>query len=151
MKTAQADFRFPVLGFTTDSDVWGMRGLDSLTTCGPRTLAEDMQVGMELVDAAGRRWIVRSVQRNGRAGSLLSRLLSAPAQFRIEHELEPLAPMSLTDVQARVCAAMRAHPDFWCEEEERDTVLPARLADVNAVATIADIHEVLGLDSFHAY
>jgi len=46
---------------------------------------------------------------------------------------------------------MRAHPDIWCEDEERDTVLPARLAEVNAVAAIADIHEVLGLDSFHAY
>ncbi|WP_332771965.1 hypothetical protein [Phenylobacterium sp.] len=151
MKTAQADFRFPVLGFTTDSDIWGLPDLDALTTCGPRTLAEDLQVGMELVDAEGCRWIVSSVLRTGRAGSLLSRLMPGPAQFRIEHELELLTPLSFADVQARVCAAMRAHPDFWCEDEERDTVLPARLAEVSAVATIADIHEVLGLDSFHAY
>lgn len=151
MKTAQAEFRLPVLGFTTDFDVWGLADLDGLTTCGPRTLAEDLQVGMELVDAEGRRWIVRSVQRIGRAGSLLSRLMPGPAQYRIDHELESLEPVSLVEVQARVCGAMRAHPDFWCEDEERDTVLPVRLAEVKAVATIADIHEVLGLDSFHAY
>ncbi|MDP3747164.1 MAG: hypothetical protein Q8Q88_08970 [Phenylobacterium sp.] len=151
MKTAQADFRFPVLGFTTDSDVWGLSDLDALATCGPPTLAEGLQVRMELVDAEGRRWIVNSVLHTGRAGSLLSRLMPGPAPLRIEHELELLAPLSLTDVQARVCEAMRAHPDFWCEDEERDTILPARLAEVTAAAAIADIHEVLGLDSFHAY
>ena len=151
MKTAQADFRFPVLGFTTDSDVWGLPDLDALTTCGPRTLKDGLQVGMELVDADGQRWAVRSVRRTGRAGSLLSLLLSGPAQSRIEHELESLGPISLADAQARVCRAMEAHPDFWCEDDERDTVLPARLAEVNATATIADIHQVLGLDSFHAY
>ena len=152
MKTAQADFRFPVLGFTGDSDVWGLPDLDALTTCGPRTLKEGLQVGMELVDAEGRRWVVRSVRRTGRAGSLLSLLLPlGPAQSRIEHELEPLEPVSLADAQARVCAAMNAHPDFWCEDEERDTVLPGRIAEVKATTTIAGIHEILGLDSFHAY
>lgn len=152
MRTAQVDFCFPVLGFTTDSDIWGLPDLDALTTCGPRTLKEGLQIGMELVDSEGRRWVVRSVRRTGRAGSLLSLLLPlGPAQLRIEHELEPLAPTSLADVQARVCEGMRSHPDFWCEDDERDTVLPARLAEVNATAAISAIHEVLGLDSFHAY
>lgn len=151
MNTAQADFRFPVLGFTTDMDVWGLIDLDSLTTCGPRTLKEGLQLGMELIDAEGRRWLVRSVTRTGRAGSLFSRLLFSPAQSRIEHELDLLEPVSLQAVQLRVCAAMEAHPDFWCEDDERHTVLPVRLAEVRAVTMIAAIHEVLGLDSFHAY
>ena len=151
MKTAEADFRFPVLGITTDVDVWGLPDLDALTTCGSRTLSEGLQIGMELIDTEGCRWVVRSVRRTGRAGSLLSRLLSSPAQSRIEHELESLQPLSLAEIQGRVCAAMEAHPDFWCEEADQATVLPARLAEVRAVATIAGIHEVLGLDSFHAY
>lgn len=151
MKTVQAGFRFPVLGFTTDSDVWGLPDLGALTTCGPRTLKEGLQLGMELIDAEGRRWVVRSVRRTGRAGSLLSVLLFSPSQSRIEHDLEPLASISLEEAQTRVCAAMEAHPDFWCEDDERDTVLPARLAEVRSTATIAGIHEVLGLDSFHAY
>lgn len=60
-------------------------------------------------------------------------------------------PRTVPDPGARVCEAMKAHPDFWCEDDELDTVLPTRLAEVSAVANIADIHEVLGLDSFHAY
>lgn len=151
MKTVQVDFRFPVLGFTTDADVWGLPDLDALTTCGPLTLKDGLQLGMELIDADGRRWIVRSVQRTGRAGSLLTRLFFGPRLSRIEHELDQLQPVSLGDVQARVCAAMEAHADFWCEQDEIATVLPARLAEVKATATISGIHEVLGLDSFHAY
>ena len=154
MKTAQADCRFPVLGFTPDADVWGFPDMDGLTSCGPRTLKKDMQSGMELVDADGRRWVVRSVRRTGRAGSLLPwllRSLLATPQWRIEHELEPLPPVSLEEAQARVCAAMAAHPDYWCEEDERATVLPARLAEVRATKTIAGIHDRLGLDTFQAY
>ncbi len=151
MKTSQADFRFPVLGLTTDLDVWGLPDLDALTTCGTRTLKEGLQLGMELIDADGRRWLVQSVKRIGRAGSIFRRLLYSPAQSRIEHELESLQPVSLPETQDRVCAAMIAHPDFWCEEVERDIVLPLLLAEVKGTATIACIHEVLGLDSFHAY
>ena len=151
MRTTQANFRFPVLGFTTDMDVWGLPDLDALTTCGPRTLKDGLQLGMELVDADGHCWVVNSVRRTGRAGSLLSRLLFSPSQLRIEHELEALQTLSLAETRERVCAAMTAHPDFWCEEVERDVVLPLRLAEVKRAATIAGIHEVLGLDSFHAY
>lgn len=150
MKTGQASFCYPLIGFTTDSDVWGLPDLAVLRTCGPRTLKDGCQVGMELVDTQGSRWLVRSVQRTGRAGSLLSQFLG-PAQSRIEHELEPLEPISLTEVQSRVCEAMKAHPDYWCEDDELDTVLPARCAEVRATKAIADIHEVLGLDDFRAY
>lgn len=151
MKTTEVDFHFPVLGFTTDKDVWGLPDMERLTTCGSLTLKNDMQLGMELVDAAGRRWLVRSVRRLGRTGSWLRVLLTAKPQSRIEHELEPLEPLSLKETQARVCASMEAHPDFWCEEADVDTEMPRRLAEVRATKTIAGIHEVLGLDGFNQY
>jgi len=155
MKTGEADCRFPVLGFTTDRDIWGFLDLNGLTTCGPLTLKDDMQAGMELVDADGRRWVVRSIRRLGPAKSglkgLVEPLLFGKRTSRIEHELEALAPLSLADVQARACDAMAAHPDFWCEDDERDTVLPARQAEVRSTTTIEAIHELLGLDSFHSY
>ena len=89
MKTGEANFHFPVLGFTLDLNIWGFQDLDRLTRCGPRTLKEDTQIGMEFVDADGRRWGVRSVRRTGRAGSLFSLLLPfGPPQSRIEHDLE---------------------------------------------------------------
>lgn len=86
-------------GFTPDLEIWGFPDFDRLTKCGPRTLKENKQVGMELVDAQGRRWLVQSVNRTGRTGSLFSRIpiLGLP-QSRIEQELEPMTPLSLDEV-----------------------------------------------------
>jgi len=118
MKTAEAGFRFPVLGFTPDLEIWGFQDLDRLTKCGPRTLRNNMQAGMELIDADGRRWIVRSVRKSGRTGSLLSLLLTAVPQSRIEHELEPLQAVTLDDVRRRASAAMEAYAENYVEGDE---------------------------------
>lgn len=154
MKTSQAGFSFPVLGFTPDREIWGFQDLDTLTSCGPRTLKDDMQIGMEIVDAEGSRWIVRSVQRIGRAQSLLrtliASLISTP-QSRIEHELDQLEPTTLGEVQTRTCASLRAFPQDWGADDENDPELARRMAEVRATTTIAAIHDVLGLDSFMAY
>lgn len=154
MKTADVDFRFPLLGFTPDREIWGFPDTATLTSCGPRTLKENLQSDMELVDIDGRRWIVRSVRRLGRARPLipwlLSALLSTP-QSRIEHELEQLQPVSLGQVQERACASLKAFPQDWGAEDEHDPVLEERLAEVRATRSIAEIHDVLGLDSFMAY
>ena len=151
----EASFNFPVLGISHDNDVWGFPDLRRLTTCGPRTLKDGMQRDLELIDAQGQRWVVTSVRTIGPAGSIpgrwFSTLLTGKPQFRIEHELKALEPLSVGEVKDRVCAAMRAHPDFWCEPDERDTVLRERIADVQATKTIVDIHETLGLDTFEGY
>jgi hypothetical protein len=154
MNVSEATFEYPVLGISADNDVWGFSDLRGLTTCGPRTLKDDMQAGMELIDVNGRRWRVTGVRRLGRAGSLVGwwlKSLLSPPQSRIEQELEALGPLELKAVQERVCAAMEAHPEFWCEDDERATALPARLKEVRGVGSIADIHVVLGLDTFEAY
>lgn len=154
MKTGQANFNFPVLGFTPDREIWGFPDLDTLTSCGPRTLKDNTQIGMELIDARGQRWAVRSVRRTGRAGSLprwlFASLLSTP-QFRIEHELEPLEAVSLKEVQERACASLEAFPDDYCLDDERDTVLAPLMAKVRMTKSIGEIHDLLGLDSFMAY
>ena len=116
MKTAEAGICFPVLAFTTDRDVWRIENLDFLTTCGPRTLKNDLQLGMEIIDAEFDRWVVRSVRRIGRAEPflpwLLGALMTGVPQSRIEHELERLPPTSFEAAQIRVCAAIEAHPLF---------------------------------------
>jgi hypothetical protein len=154
VKTQEAGFRFPVLGFTPDREIWGFPDMNALTSCGPRTLKDNMQAGLELVDADGRHWIVRSVRRVGRARPLLpwlvSTLISTP-QSRIEHELEQLEKVSLSEAQARTCASMRAFPQDWGAEDADDPLLGERIAEVGNTHTIAAIHEVLGLDSFMAY
>jgi hypothetical protein len=155
MKTGEVQFRFPVLGLTPDLDVWGFPDLRGLTTCGPLTLKNNMQRGLELIDADGRRYGVQSVRRVGRAGPLalwlLASMLSAKPQSKIEHELQELEPLSLAEIRERVCAAMEAHPLFWCEPSEKDTVLPARQKEVRSASSIAEIHEILGLDTFESY
>ena len=154
MKAADANLRFPVLGFTTDQDIWGFPTLHVLSRCGRRTLKDGMQIGMELVDLEGRRFVVRSFKSGGRDRALLPWMLwsmLAGSQYWIEQELHPLQPLSLEEVKARVCAGIRAHPSYWCEEADRDAVLPERIAEVQSVISISEIHSILGLDDFRAY
>ncbi|WP_293494857.1 hypothetical protein [Phenylobacterium sp.] len=154
MKTAEAGFEFPVLGFTPDLEIWAFSDLNTLTSCGPKALKDSMYIGMELVDATGRRWIVRSAIRTGRAeswlSSMISRLLSTP-QSRVELELETLEPLSLSEVQARTCASLEAFPEDYGQYDESDNVLAPLLAQVRATKDIASLPALLGLDSFMAY
>lgn len=155
MKTVEAGFQFPVVGFTPDLEMWAFKDLDTLTSCGPRTLKDNMQLGMELIGADGRRWIVRSVTRTGRAESLLksalSILLSAMPQSRIEHELEALEALSLDEVKARACAMLEAFPEDYGQYDESDNVLAPLLAQVRSAKDIASLPDLLGLDSFKSY
>jgi hypothetical protein len=154
MKTAEANFHFPVLGFTPDLEIWGFPDMNTLTSCGPQTLKDDLQTGMELIDSDGRRWLVRSIRRTGRAqsliASLVARVLSTP-QSRIEHELDVLEPVSMAELRDRACASLEAFSQDYCAEDERDEVLVPLMAKVRSAKNVAVIHELLGLDSFMAY
>ncbi len=75
----------------------------------------------------------------------------AVPQFRVEQTVEPMPSVTLDEVQARVCKCIEAHPDFWCEEEDRGAELPPLLSKVRATKSIRAIHEALGLDTFEAY
>lgn len=149
MKTNEADFDFPVLGFPPDRYIRGFRDLDRLTRCGPRTLRESSAVGMELVDASCRRWKVRAVRRTGRAGSLLSLLPPfGPPQSRIEHDLEPMGEISIDDVRRQVCAALEVHSEIYFEGGERETDFEPLLAAVRAAGTVAELYDLLQPDTF---
>jgi len=154
MKVSEIAFEFPVLGISDDNDLWGFSDLRQLTTCGPRTLKENMQLGMELVDAGGRRWRVEGVRRMGRSKPLIPWLiksaLSGPT-YRIEQELAPMAPLTLDEVKERLASSMRAHPEFWCDDPESASELRARLEEVAKVRAFTSIHDLLGLDTFEAY
>lgn len=154
MKTADVSFEFPVLGFTPDQEIWGFPDPNTLTSCGPRTLQKDMQVGMELIDAGGRRWVVRSIRATGRGEPLLQWLLSfllSTPQSRIEHELDELAPLSLPEIRERACASVEATSSDYCADDEREEILEPLLAKVRSASSVAEIHELLGLDSFMSY
>lgn len=152
MKSEEAGFRFPVLGFTGDLEIWGFQDLDRLTRCGPRTLKEDIQVGMELVDADLRRWRVLAVRRTGRAGSFLSLLLPfGPPQSRIEHDLQPMEAISIEEARRLTCRAMEAHAENYFEGDDRKTEFEPLLAKVKRARSIAGIYEILQPDTFEAH
>jgi len=152
MRTGEADFDFPVLGFTSDFNIWGFQDLDRLTRCGPRTLKENTQIGMDFVDADGRQWKVRSVRRTGCAGSFLSLLLPfGPPQSRIEHDLEPMEPVSIEELRRRVCRALEARAEIYFEGGERETEFEPLLSAVRAARSVGDLYELLQPDTFEPH
>ena len=152
MKTAEARFNFPVLGFTSDFNIWGFQDLDRLTRCGPRTLKEDTQIGMEFVDADGHRWKVRSVRRTGRAGSFFSLLLPfGPPQSRIEHDLEPMEAISIEEIRRQVCTALEAHAENYFEGGERETEFEPLLSAARAACSVGEVYELLQPDTFEPH
>jgi len=152
MKTAEAGFRFPVLGFTSDLEIWGFQDLDRLTKCGPRTLKEGTQIGMDLVDADLRRWRVLAGRRTGRAGSLLSLLLPfGPPQSRIEQELQAMEAISIEDARRWATRAMEAHTVKYLEGDDREVEFEPLLASVKRARSIAEIFDLLQPDTFESH
>jgi len=140
------------LEFTADKEIWGFQDLDRLTKCGPRTLKDGTQLGMELVDADGRRWIVRSFRRTGRAGSFPSLLLIfGPPQSRIEHELEVLAPLSIEDVRRRALAAMETHSINYLEGDDPDLEFKPLLGQLGKARSVQEIYDLLQPDTFEPH
>jgi hypothetical protein len=151
MKSSEADLQFPVLGFTPDRENWGFPDLDRLTKCGPGTLKENKQVGMELIDAKRRRWRVLSIRRTGRAGSLLSYLwIFGPPQFRIEQELEELAPISLADARQRMRESVETYSVDYMDGDD-DTEYRSLLEKLGAAGSISEIYELFQPDTFEPY
>jgi hypothetical protein len=154
MKSTEADIRFPAVGFTPDGDMWGFDDIDALTECGPMTLRQNMQSGMEVIGSDGGRWVVRSIRRVGRNKPLLPwllwRLLSGPG-WRIEQELEEVAPVTLDDIKTRAIQFLEAHPEDHCPDGPQSKDYKRLLAQLRAARSVAKLQELLGLDWFIAY
>ena len=152
MKSSDAGLSFPVLGFTPDGENWGFPDLDRLTKCGPRTLKENMQDGLELIDSGGRRWRVLSIRRTGRAGSLLSLLPGfGPPQSRIEQELEELPGLPLAEVQRRTRESLEAFRSDYTGFDGDEAEFSSLLDKVRQAHSIAQIFEVIQPDTFEPY
>ncbi len=152
MKSIEADFSFPVLGFSRDRENWGFPDLDRLTKCGPQTLKENMQDGMELIDANGRRWRVRSIRRTGRTGSLLDLLPGfGPPQSRIEQELETLPSLSLAEVQQRARESLETFRSDYTGFEGGEVEFNSLLEKVSEARSITELYALLQPDTFESY
>jgi hypothetical protein len=97
---------------------------------------------------------IRSGRRVGRAAPLfpwlISSLLTANPQSRIEHVLEEMPPISFPEIKARALASIEGTSNNYCNDDERESVLEPLLREVRAAQTVAEIFETLGLDNFMA-
>lgn len=152
MKSSEAGLSFPVLGFTPDRENWGFPDLDRLTKCGPRTLKEGMQNGMELVDANGERWRVLSVRRIGRTGSLLDLLPGfGPQQSRIEQELEQMPTLSLSEVQQTTRKSLETFKSDYMGFERDEDEFNSLLEKVSDARSVAELYILIQPDTFESY
>jgi hypothetical protein len=148
------DFKFPLIGFTPDREIWGFPDRKSLTTCGAQTLSQNMPMGMELFDTDGARFRVVAIHDKGRASSLVHWFLKGllyGRQYRIEYSLIALEKAQLDDVKARARDSLEAFPDDYCLFDERETVLLPLLAAIQAASGVEELFTLLGLDSFESY
>ena len=151
MNSSEVNFTFPVLGFPKDGAMYGFPDLDRLTKCGPTTIKDASQLGMELVDASLKRWRVMSVRRTGRAGSFLSLLwIFGPPQSRVELELEAMPAVTMDEVEARALKAMEIMKEYYYGEEGEKEYADT-LKAIRRTKTVAKIYDLLSPDTFEAY
>jgi hypothetical protein len=59
--------------------------------------------------------------------------------------------VSLEDVLERACAAVEAEPDIYALDDEGEEALEPMLAKVRSARSVADVFDLLGVDTFEAY
>lgn len=152
MTSSDAGLSFPVLGFTPDGENWGFPDLDRLTRCGPGTLKENLQDGMELVDAEARRWRVKGIRRTGRAGSILSLLPGfGPPQSRIEHDLEALPDLSLAQVREKARESLEKFRSDYTGYDGDEAEFGLLLQNVAQARSVSELYTLLQPDTFESY
>jgi hypothetical protein len=155
MKASEAQFRFPLLGFSPDPNLgelgYMFPDLESLTICRGYTLKTRTPDDLELVDAGGARWKVKRVEKRSRYGPLAFWLVAATLnwqRYRVEYDLEPLPAMTLADVQERVCAVEQAFGDLDDYTEEYAAETAARLAKIRKAKSIARVAKLAEWEGF---
>lgn len=151
----EAQFVFPVFGFEPEQILgWQCDGPEGPAVIRENTFRVEKLRNLELVDASGRRWSLKSLRRLGRAGRLISWLLLTPlgsSRCRIEWDLEPMPPLSLTDVQDLACetTARFGEDDDWNDELKAETA--DLIARIRKARSIAELAPILNWPSFASY
>ncbi|MCZ4343385.1 hypothetical protein O4H52_17350 [Sphingomonadaceae bacterium G21617-S1] len=139
VKVSETEISFPVVGFSRDDGQLWFGELWHLMRAGRYDVEKETLIGMEMVDNAMRRWIVRSLDL---AEPLKPRrwwqIFGGQSYADFDLTLEELEPLSFADVKERIIAD--------CEEiEELEAVEPAaRARDLNELSD-ALYHQRTGL------
>lgn len=148
----EAGFDFPVFGFEPEQTVgWQCDGPEGFATVCESTFRSQWPKTLELVDACGRRWAVKSVRRVKRSGGLIKWLLLAPLGMNrclIHWDLDPLPSLTLAEVQELACDAIArfGELDDWNKELEAETA--GMIAQIRGANSIAQLAPILNWPSF---
>ncbi len=172
MDIADANLIFPVLAFISNFEVVGADNLSDLTHWGNSELyTADYELGMELVDAEGKRVVVRDIQivKERKAFRLPKILdwLSWRAGYEVNLIVDPASPLTFAEIKARVREIIIDKPEIYClnynpendlpENAEQiaaiDDVdsLPAVLADFDAIQDFDELYRTAAVDNFDSY
>jgi hypothetical protein len=172
MDIADADLTFPLLAFTNNLEVVGVEKLSDLTCWGNSALyTADKELGMELVDAQGKRVVVRDIQ-------ILKELkffpfpkwldwLNRQTSCEVNLIVEATSPLTLADMKARVREIIVDKPEIYCLNYSPENDLPENaefvagaddiesltgvLAEFDAIQDFDELYRTAAVDTFNAY
>ncbi len=96
VKSSDIAFELPVATVTAKGKRWLCRNLDHLTLIPSIQLQDERFLGMKITDASGRRWVVRSIRKIGRAErwTIFHVIFFSPPDWRVDFMLEQLPPVA---------------------------------------------------------
>jgi len=148
MNSDDAAFAFPVFIVTPDRRVWTAPDRNVLTRSRRFGLKDNVLVGTEFIDLKLRRWRVTSYRSLGRVNNLFQAFLYGGFSFRLDYDLEPMSPVSLSDVQERFVRSIQDYIDRYLDDDSDE--LPTQheqIALARAAGSMWDLHATLDLDT----
>lgn len=148
MDIVDADLKFPVLVFTNKLEVLGATNLKELTHWDNRALQNaDQEIGMELVDIEGRRFLVKDIRIVGERAPFPSikvrKFLGWPIFYVANLIVEPASPLSLKDVKARVAEVIRDKPELHCMNYSPENDKPEGADLISQTGDVESLRDVL--------
>lgn len=139
---------YPAIAFDRSGNFYIYPDRNSL-----RGRAHDL--GMSLLDSAGRGWMITGVSDVGPVDSFWARIaqfIDGEPRRRFEAQLAEVEPMSFEDAKVRACAAISIYPDNWKEDElfagesgpgfDESKLFERFKQRIRVAATIAEIEEI---------
>lgn len=147
MTPVEANFTFPVLVFTKTLETYGAPSLRTLTRWTKSAVENaDTVIGMELVDAAKKQFVVRDVQVVGEWKSFppakVRRLLGWRVDYEVSLTLERSPRMTFKEIKQRVRDCIVDKPAFYLMNYDPENDLAE---NAEMIAAIDDVDSLPGV------
>ena len=148
MDIADADLKFPVLVFTNKLEVLGATNLKELVHWDNRALENaDQEIGMELVDVEGKRFVVKDIKIVGERAPFPSikvrKFLGWPIFYVANLVVEAASPLTLEEAKARVAEVIRDKPELYCLNYRPENDAPEVAEEIAQIDDVDSLSQVL--------